>query len=287
MASMQIEISDPGGFCYGVKRALSRVRQQAAGSGGVETLGAVVHNQGVLDELAAEGVRAVSKVDEVRGPIVVTSAHGVSPETLAELTARGLEIVDTTCPFVRRAQKVARKMSRAGFYVVVYGEAEHPEVKGILGWAEGNGRATLDTAPLQNLTPPPRRIGVVSQTTQVPRAFKQFIHSVIDLAFGQDAEVWCVDTICHDIRQRQAAALELAQRVDLLFVVGGHNSANARHIASLCAEITATHHIADAAGVVPAWLREDVRRVGIVGGASTPEAALEAVRARLIELSSG
>jgi 4-hydroxy-3-methylbut-2-enyl diphosphate reductase len=126
---------------------------------------------------------------------------------------------------------------------------------------------------------------VVSQTTQVPQAYKEFIHNVIDLAFGQDSEVWCVDTICHDIRERQAAALELARRVDLVLVVGGAGSANTRHLASLCGEVTATHHITDAAGVEPAWFGENVRRAGIVGGASTPEAALEAVRARLIDLS--
>jgi 4-hydroxy-3-methylbut-2-en-1-yl diphosphate reductase len=284
MAAMQIEISNPSGFCFGVQRALKRVRQQAAG-GGVETLGAVVHNQGVLDELAGEGVRAVSTPEAVRGPAVVTSAHGVSPETLVALNARGLEIVDTTCPYVRRAQKAARKMARAGFYVVVYGDAEHPEVKGILGWA-GGGIATLDTAFLRKMEPLPRRIGVVSQTTQVPQAFQGFIHRLIDLAFGQDSEVWCVDTICHDIRQRQAAALELAGRVDLMLVVGGQSSANTRHLAALCGDTTATHHITDAANVEPSWFGDKVRRVGIVGGASTPEVDLTAVRARLIEITS-
>ncbi len=285
MAAMQIEIASPSGFCFGVKRALKRVRQQAADGGGIETLGAVVHNQDVLDELAREGITAVGTAEAVRGPVVVTSAHGVSPETLAALTTRGLEIVDTTCPFVRRAQKTARKMARAGFYVVVYGEAEHPEVKGILGWAEGLGSATLDTAFLERLETLPRRIGVVSQTTQVPQAFQDFIHRLIDLTFGQDSEVWCVDTICHDIRQRQAAALELARRVDLMLVVGGRNSANTRHLTVLCGEITATHHITDVSEVVPSWFGDNVRRAGIVGGASTPEAALAAVRARLLEIA--
>lgn len=286
MAAMQIEIANPRGFCFGVKRALKLARQQAADGGGVETLGAVVHNQGVLDELATEGIQPVGTPEAVRGQTVVTSAHGVSPEALAALTGRGLEIVDTTCPYVRRAQKAARKMARAGFYVVVYGEAEHPEVKGILGWAKG-GIATLDTAFLNDLPTLPRRIGVVSQTTQVPQAFQEFIHWIIDRAFGQDSEVWCVDTICHDIRQRQAAALELARRVDLMLVVGGRNSANTRHLATLCAETTPTYQITDATEVEPSWFGGKVGWVGIVGGASTPEAALEAVRARLLEIAAG
>ena len=142
-----------------------------------------------------------------------------------------------------------------------------------------------DTGFLERLETLPRRIGVVSQTTQVPQAFQNFIHRLIDLTFGQDSEVWCVDTICHDIRQRQAAALELARRVDLMLVVGGRNSANTRHLAALCGEITATHHITDASEVIPSWFGDNVRRAGIVGGASTPEAALAAVRARLLEIA--
>ena len=123
----------------------------------------------------------------------------------------------------------------------------------------------------------PKRIGVVSQTTQVPPDYNRFIKRLVDKGFGQDAELWCADTICHDIRKRQAAALALAGRVDLMLVVGDRHSANARHLATLCGRVTTTRQITDAAEIEPSWYREGVRRLGIVGGASTPEAALQAV----------
>ena len=144
------------GFCFGVKRALDIVMREANEAGGTETLGQIVHNRTVLDDLAKKGVKTVGSVDEISGKTVVTGAHGVTPEVGEALTARGLKVVDTTCPFVKRAQETARRLAESEYFVVVYGEAEHPEVQGILGWAGGKGLAATDTSFIEKLSPLPR-----------------------------------------------------------------------------------------------------------------------------------
>jgi 4-hydroxy-3-methylbut-2-enyl diphosphate reductase len=272
------------GFCFGVKRAIDVLEKAARERGGVESLGAVVHNRQVLQRLAGLGVKVVDNIDSIEGDVVITSSHGVGPEIEERLRARGVEVVSTTCPFVRRAQMAARRLAESGFFIIVYGDAGHPEVRGILGWAEGRGLATLDPAAVAALSPIPRRLGLLSQTTQVPANFAAFAKKVIDLALARDTEIRIIDTICHDIRERQAAALELARRADLMLVVGGRSSANTRHLAELCAGVTETRLIETAAEIKEAWLKGK-KLIGVTTGASTAERDVDDVIARLDDLT--
>jgi 4-hydroxy-3-methylbut-2-enyl diphosphate reductase len=272
------------GFCFGVKRAVAILEKVAGERGGVETLGAVVHNQQVLQRLEAIGVRVVKDIAAIRGRTVAISSHGASPQVEAELHARGVEVINTTCPFVHRVQIAARRLSQSGFFVVVYGDAAHTEVKGVLGWAEEKGLATVDEQAVAGLQPLPRRIGVLSQTTQIPADFTRFARQLIDLVFVRDSELRFIDTICHGIRRRQSEALELAGRVDLMLVIGGRNSANTNRLAELCAAFIETHLVQTAEDINPTWFEGRVN-VGITSGASTPEATIEAVTARLAVLS--
>jgi 4-hydroxy-3-methylbut-2-enyl diphosphate reductase len=279
----RIERAARTGFCFGVRRAINQLERLTAARGGVETLGAVVHNQQVLQRLADIGVKVVRNVGDIRGDCVVTSSHGVAPEVEEAIRARGIHVISTTCPFVQRAQVAARRLAESGFFVIVYGDAQHPEVTGILGWARGQGLATLDEKPIAVLDKLPRRIGILSQTTQVPAHFVAFAKKIIDIALVKDAEIRIIDTICHDIRQRQAAALELAHRADLMLVVGGRFSANTNRLAELCADVTETHHIETAAEIDPAWLKGK-QLVGVTAGASTDERTVDEVIKRLEEL---
>ncbi len=267
---MTIEKAGKVGFCFGVKRAIDILEKVARERGGVETLGAVVHNRQVLQKLAELGVKVAKNVEDIRGDVVVTSSHGISPQLEEEIRARNIEIISTTCPFVLRAQVAARRLAEAGFLVVIYGDAEHPEVRGILGWAKGNGIAALDEKFIAKLDQIPRRIGILSQTTQVPTHFTEFVRKLIDSAFIRDAEMRVIDTICHDIRERQAAAIGLAGQVDLMLVVGGHHSANTNRLAELCSQMAETHLVETAAEIQTSLL-EGKRRVGITAGASTDE----------------
>ncbi len=277
---MKIEKTKEIGFCYGVKRAIDILERLARERGGVETLGAVVHNQQVLQRLAEIGVRVVPGIDDIRGNTVAISSHGTTPEVEEKLRARHIQVVNTTCPFVHRVQIAARRLARSGFLVIIYGDADHTEVKGVLGWAGGKGVATLDENLVARLDPLPRRLGVLSQTTQIPAHFTQFVKRLIDLVFTRDSELRIIDTICHDIRRRQAEALDLAGRVDLMLVIGGRGSANTGRLTELCSTVTETHLIETAGEISPAWFRGK-KRIGVTSGASTPEQTIDEVLARL------
>ena len=282
--ALKIEKAAGIGFCFGVKRAINILEKVARERGGVETLGGVVHNQQVLQGLAEIGVRVAKGVDDIRGDVVAISSHGISPQLEKELRARNIGIINTTCPFVHRAHVVARRLAKSGFFVIIYGDSGHPEVKGILGWADGRGLATLDDRFIPTLDPLPRRLGVLSQTTQIPAHFTDFAKQLIDFAFVKDSELRIIDTICHDIRERQASALRLANRVDMMLVIGGHSSANTNRLAELCSTVTETHLVETPDEIQPSWFGGKYR-IGITAGASTAEKTIDEVLAKLNDIA--
>jgi len=246
-------------------------------------LGAVVHNQQVLERLARIGVRVVKDVNDIQGNIVAISSHGVSPQLEEEIRTRHINIINTTCPFVHRAQVAARTSAESGFFIIIYGDASHPEVKGVLGWANNKGIATLDENFITRLGQQlPRRLTIISQTTQIPAHFTNFVKKLIDSTLIKDSELHIVDTICHDIRKRQAEALQLANRVDLMLVIGSHASANTNHLAQLCSTATKTYLVEKAKEIQSSWF-QDQHYIGITAGAST---ALETINEIITKLEA-
>ncbi len=280
----KIEKASKTGFCFGVRRAIDTLEKLARERESIETLGAVVHNQQVLQKLAKIGVKVVNNIDDIKGDAVVTSSHGVSPDLEEKIRARHSEVISTTCPNVHRAQSAAKKLAESGFFVIVYGDADHPEVKGILGWTKGKGIATTDEKVVAALDPTPRRLGILSQTTQVPARFAEFVKKIKKLAAKKNSEIQIIDTICNDLRERQAAALELAKRSDLMLVVGGRSSANTNRLAELCSQVTETRLIETAAEIKPAWLKGK-KHIGVTSGASTAEETVDEVIKRLREMT--
>jgi len=278
--ALSIEKAAGIGFCFGVRRAIDTLEKVARERGGIETLGAVAHNQQVLQRLAGMGVRVVKGVDDIQGDIVAISTHGVSPQLEEAIRARHVDIINTTCPFVHRAQLAARKLAQSGFFVIIYGDVDHSEVRGILGWANGRGVATLDEKFIATLDRLPRRLGVLSQTTQIPAHFTEFVKKLINSALAKGSELRIIDTICYDIRERQAVALKLANRVDLMLVIGGRNSANTNHLVKLCSTVTKTHLIETVDEIQPSWLQGRTH-IGITAGASTDEQTINEVLAKL------
>jgi 4-hydroxy-3-methylbut-2-enyl diphosphate reductase len=279
-----IEKAGKTGFCFGVRRAINTLEKVARERGSVETLGAVVHNQQVLQKLSEIGVKVVNNVEDIKGDTVVTSSHGISPDLEEKIRAHHTEVISTTCGNVHRAQTAAQKLAESDFFVIVYGDAEHPEVKGILGWTKGKGLATTDEKVVAALDPLPRRLGILSQTTQVPAHFGEFVKKIIDLALTKNSEIHIIDTICHDLRERQAAALELARCADLMLVVGGRSSANTNRLAEICAQVTETHLIETAAEIRPDWLKGK-QHIGVTSGASTAEDTVDEVMKKLKEVT--
>lgn len=278
--SIKIQKASNIGFCMGVRRAIDIITAAADEQGGVETLGALVHNQQVLKKLAEHGVRIIDKVSEVKGTTVFISAHGVGPKVMEEIESRGLTAIDTTCPFVKRAQVAARRLAEDGFYTIVFGDFGHPEVKGILGWANGNGMATLVSSDLKRIEHLPHKLGILSQTTQIPESFSNFVKDVINIGLVKDAEIRVIDTLCHDIRRRQADTLNMAQKSDLVLVIGGRNSANTKHLYELCSTVADTRQIETAAEINPEWL-DNKNEIGVTAGASTDDETIDDVMTRL------
>ena len=278
--TITIEKAAEIGLCFGIKRAIDVLEKAAHGHRGIETLGAAVHNQQVLQRLAEIGVRITKAVDEMQGDTIAIGAHGISPQIEEEIRARHINTIDTTCPFVHRAQAATRKLVKSGFFVIIYGDADHPEVKGVLGWADGKGAAMLDDRAIARLDPLPRRLGVLSQTTQIPADFDEFVKKLADFARAKGCELRVIDTICPEIKRRQKAALELAAKVDLMLVIGSHTSANTNYLTQLCSEVSRTYLLETAEDIQPSWLQGQCH-IGITAGASTSEQTINEVVTRL------
>ncbi|MFC1947519.1 4-hydroxy-3-methylbut-2-enyl diphosphate reductase [Chloroflexota bacterium] len=281
--NLLIEKSPMTGFCFGVKRAIESLEEVAREREQIETLGAVVHNRQVMQRLADIGIKVADSVEEIKGNTVVISAHGVGPQVEEEIRKRNIEIINYTCSFVKRAQTAARRLARAGFFVIVHGDVNHPEVKGILGWADGKGLATMDIDSLTTLDNFPRRIGVLSQTTQIPAFFTTFVKNLVDHALNKDTEIRIIDTICHDIRERQKVTLDLASKVDIMLVIGSNTSANTNHLAKMCATATKTYQVETADEIQPSWFKGS-EHVGVTSGTSAAEETINEVVFRLESL---
>jgi 4-hydroxy-3-methylbut-2-en-1-yl diphosphate reductase len=272
---MELEIKrvPDTGFCFGVRRAITILEKIAREQGRVDTLGALVHNEQVVRQLSEQGINVIGTPEEIKNRIVAISAHGVEPKVEADLRNKNVTVIDTTCPDVKRAQKVAQKLAEEGYFVVVFGEAKHSEVKGILGWARDQGLAALDASQLSALERLPHKLGILSQTTQIPENFSKFVKQVIDLALVTGTEIRVIDTICHGVGKRQSESLELAKNVDLMLVIGSNTSANSKRLLELCSTATEAHLILEAREISPDWLRGK-RKIGVTSGTSTSEQSI-------------
>jgi len=284
---MQIIRAKELGFCMGVRRAVDMMEEAADELGSITSLGSTVHNPQVVRKLRERGVEVIATLDEVDGRPVAITAHGVGPQVLEELERRGASIVDTTCPIVTRAQQWAKKLTDEGFGLIVFGDPDHKEVRGILGWA--NDRViTMRTADeLDGPFPEwmPSRIAVLSQTTETEGHFAQFVNRLLTTHMDEISELRVINTLCNATTSQQAATEELAQDVDLMVVVGGRESANTRHLAEVARERgVETYQVETADEIESRWLTGH-ERVGVAAGASTPDAVIDEVVARLHALA--
>jgi 4-hydroxy-3-methylbut-2-enyl diphosphate reductase len=281
---MEILRASDMGFCFGVRRAVEMAEKAAAELGQLTSLGSVVHNQQVVQRLAELGVDVIQRPSEANGRAVIVPSHGVAPEVMDDVKSLGLRVIDATCPMVTRSQQWAKRLARDGFAVVIFGNPDHPEVRGVLGWAQGKGMAFLDGRSLQSILLP-SRIAVLSQTTQTEERFASFVGSLLEAHLKGIRELRVINTLCNATTSKQAATHELAREVDIMIVVGGRESANTRHLAEVASAVgVETHQVESASQIDPAWLRGQAR-VGVTAGASTPNEAVEAVVARLEELA--
>jgi 4-hydroxy-3-methylbut-2-enyl diphosphate reductase len=256
--------------------------------GDMVSLGSVVHNPQVVERLRTEGLEVISDVAEAREKPVAITAHGVAMNVIRGLEGAGVEIVDGTCPIVTRSQQWAKKLTDEGYGLVVFGDPNHKEMRGVLGWASGK----VVVVPAREEPGPlpadfPSRIGVLSQTTETEQRFSSFVKKLFEVNMERISELRVINTLCHATTSQQAATMELAGEVDLMIVVGGRESANTRHLADVARECgVETYHIERADEIEAGWLRGR-GAVGITAGASTPDFAIDEVAARLEELAAG
>ncbi|EGK59855.1 4-hydroxy-3-methylbut-2-enyl diphosphate reductase [Centipeda periodontii DSM 2778] len=262
---MEVILAEHLGFCYGVKRAIEIARQNASSDGSSSTLGPIIHNPQMVERLKNEGVGTVGSLEEMDDGLIIIRSHGVGPKVYEEAESRGLELVDATCPHVKKAQLSAKLLSEEGYTVVIVGEKNHPEVKSIFEWTAQDAYI-IETEAEANALPRIGKLGIVSQTTFSGDRFR----SIVSCLLEKSREIKILRTICTATDLRQAAALDLAEKVDVMLVIGGKNSANTTRLAQLCATKCKTYHIETVEELQDDWIK-DVNKIGITAGASTPD----------------
>ncbi len=271
-SGMEVILADYLGFCYGVKRAIKIARENASEEDGAScTLGPIIHNPQMVERLKEEGVGMVEDLDGMEKGTIIIRSHGVGPQVYEAAEQKGLNLVDATCPHVRKAQQASKMLSEEGYQVVIVGEKEHPEVRSIFEWSAQTA-VIVETEEEAEAVEPCPRLGIVSQTTFSGSRFKEIVMKLLD----KSREIKIERTICTATDQRQAAAMDLASKVDLMLVIGGKNSANTTRLAQLCAEKCKTYHIETAAELKSQWF-DKIEKIGITAGASTPDWIIEEV----------
>lgn len=278
---MPVFLAEHAGYCNGVRNAINMTLAQAGMGKKVSTLGPLVHNEDVQQYLNSQNISVVEAPHTLPAGTVVIRTHGVTPEVLAYLHEReDLEVIDATCPYVHRVQKIVHNTSQKGHDIIIYGDHQHPEVQALLGWAKGGARVIEPDKGNQekelNLTP---KTVFLSQTTQREKDF-------LDVA--EKLKKHCPDlkifrTICRATVLRQEAAATLAALVDLMIVVGDKKSSNTRKLSQVCQEITTTYQVTAAGEIKPDWLT-GVNNVGITAGASTPHWKIKEVKEKMEEM---
>lgn len=273
---MKIIKAEHLGMCFGVRDAIA-LAQKATAQHPLTILGDLVHNETVLAELRAQGIQIEQQPENIRTKAVMITAHGTSQKTRHETHARGFHVFDATCPLVHVAHRALAKLVSEGAHPVVIGKRDHVEVRGLTGdFAEFD--VVLSPEDILNLTER-RCFGIVAQTTQ-PIARVRELTQMIRQRFPH-AEVRFVDTVCQPTKQRQHAAEELAQRCDLVIVIGGAHSNNTRELVATCARLCPrVHHVQTSADLRPEWFRPN-DTVGITAGTSTPDSIISAIEMQL------
>jgi 4-hydroxy-3-methylbut-2-enyl diphosphate reductase len=267
------------GMCFGVRDAITLALDQAD-AGPLTILGDLVHNPTVLRSLEAKGVAIARDLDQVTTPTLMVTAHGTSERTLARTRALGLTVVEATCPLVHVAHRAVAALARDGYHVVIVGQRDHVEVRGLTGDLDRFDVVLGDEDVLALAEHP--RLGIAAQTTQPLEKVRRLV-DLIRWRFPR-SEVRFVDTVCKPTKDRQSAAIEMARQSDLVVVVGGRSSNNTRELVNTCSRHCSRVQLVQTdSDLQPEWF-EGVQVVGLTAGTSTPDEVIDAVEARIRQL---
>lgn len=278
---MKIYVAEQAGFCFGVKRAYNLAAEAAKEKQKlVYTLGPLIHNPQVVERLKHSGVEVVAEAEDAQSGTLIVRSHGAPPHVFEKARYLGVSLIDATCPFVKKAQKRAQQLEREGYAVLVVGEKDHPEVKSIVGYLHQPAKVVGSTEELLNWKIP-RKVGIIAQTTQSMNNLNKIVGMILEDAH----EIKIFNTICNSTINRIESARKLAEKVDIMLVVGGKNSANTTRLAQVVKEVLPeSYHIEVPEEIDSRWL-DGKESVGISAGASTPEWIISAVISHLQTLA--
>ncbi|MFB0526592.1 MAG: 4-hydroxy-3-methylbut-2-enyl diphosphate reductase [bacterium] len=270
------------GFCSGVRRAISLVQsiptrdnRKRAVTTPVYTLGPLIHNPQEVERLERLGVKPISRLDQIKTGTLIIPSHGLPQSILKKMDKMQLKLIDVTCPFVRRAQLLTKSLHEKGYYVVIVGQKSHPEVISLLSFANGEACAVETPGDVEKIKTN-KKIGVISQTTQSVERFEKIVKRLkIKIK-----KTKIHNTICKETSQRQMEAKGLAEKADLVIVIGGKNSANTARLYNICKKITPAYHVETPEELKSSWFGRR-RIVGITSGTSTPDWIIKSVVKKL------
>ena len=272
---MKIKVATHSGFCFGVKRAIRIVEQSLKKEQNIYCLGPIIHNPQVVKSLRDRGLKIVKDLSIIKEGVLVIPAHGLEPALIKKAHKKGLEIIDATCPLVKKVQKYAEQLRKDKYHIIIIGDKNHAETKGILGFCGTNFQVVESKSEIDIKRPKRQeRIGIVSQTTQGIWNLREI--SLAVLPYSNELRIY--NTICETTLKKQNATRKLAKRSDIMIVIGGYNSANTKRLVEVSKETgVKTYHIETAQDINFIWLKNK-EKIGISAGASTsPESIKEVV----------
>ncbi|SFP49172.1 4-hydroxy-3-methylbut-2-enyl diphosphate reductase [Hydrogenimonas thermophila] len=273
---MKIELAESYGFCFGVKRAI-KIAEENPGSA---TLGPLIHNNMEIARLKRDfNVSLVESLDDVKpGSATVIRTHGIPKNDLKELLAKNTKVIDATCPFVTKPQQIVEEMSQEGYDIVIFGDKNHPEIKGVMSYATGPVYAVLSIEDLEKIHLR-ERVAVIAQTTRKIEEYNKIVNWLVP----RHKEVRVFNTICNATFENQDAAKELAKRADVMIVVGGKQSSNTKQLHSICKSFCPdSYHIESKDELQKEWF-DGKKLCGVTAGASTPEWIIEEIIGKIRE----
>ena len=277
---MEVVTARSAGFCFGVRRAVDTVYELSEGDKKIYTFGPIIHNETVVNDLAERGVGIVNSLEEIHDldpadTVIVIRSHGVSEDVYDSVERMGFEIVDTTCPFVKRIHDAVRNESEKGQEILILGSPDHPEVQGIMGWCHGPVQVIDNVESARTYKPlTVRPVTLVSQTTFNHKKFED----IVEILTSGEYNVNVMNTICNATLTRQNEAEELASRADVMIVIGGKHSSNTRKLYDICAARCEHTYFIETLDDLNLEVPKSVRLVGITAGASTPQNLIEEVQ---------
>lgn len=285
---MEVIVAKSAGFCFGVKRATKQAYDNA-GNSNTYTFGPIIHNEEVVSDLEQKGVYAINSLEEAKEKhnnennnksTIIIRSHGASKYECDKLKEYGYTIVDATCPFVKKIHNIVEKDSLEGYQVIIVGDGNHPEVKGIMGWCQSEPVIINSAEEAVNFSNKNnRKISIVAQTTFNYNKFQE----ILDIFAKKEYDIVVRNTICNATEERQKEAREIASKVDAMIVIGGRNSSNTQKLFDICKnECENTYYIQTAKDLDLSRLA-GMKCVGITAGASTPNNIIEEVQTNVRE----